>query len=146
MWSKCAAEGGNSGIGKQTAKALASLGAQVIIAARDIQKGEDAVKDIACPEGKVSFIPLDLACFQSIYSFAEVRNVVGQTFLLLLNCWHIEPASITIPSDLKMQTFLKRSQTENWDPLSILVLNAGVFPIGGHQYCEKGYEHCFSTK
>ncbi len=63
--------GGNSGLGYETALALAQKGAQVIVASRDANKGQEAVSKIqsARPKGSVSFMPLDLANLASIRSF-----------------------------------------------------------------------------
>ena len=65
--------GGNSGIGKETAAALATLGADVVIAARDPAKAAAAVHDIQqrAPDAKVEFLPLDLASFAAVREFAE---------------------------------------------------------------------------
>jgi NAD(P)-dependent dehydrogenase (short-subunit alcohol dehydrogenase family) len=38
--------GGNSGIGRATAKVLASAGARVVLAVRDPTKGQEAAKEI----------------------------------------------------------------------------------------------------
>jgi NAD(P)-dependent dehydrogenase (short-subunit alcohol dehydrogenase family) len=64
--------GGNSGIGKETAAALAGMGAYVIVAARNPQKAAAAVQELRArvPEGKVEHIPLDLASFASVRTFA----------------------------------------------------------------------------
>jgi len=64
--------GGNSGIGKETAVALAGMGAQVIVAARNPSKAAAAVKEIhaRAPGAKVEHLPLDLASFASVRAFA----------------------------------------------------------------------------
>ncbi|GFT80951.1 retinol dehydrogenase 13 [Nephila pilipes] len=65
--------GGNTGIGKETALDLASRGAKVIIACRDIEKGNAAVKDICKSVNKpiLEVKQLDLASFASIKRFAD---------------------------------------------------------------------------
>jgi retinol dehydrogenase 12 len=65
--------GGNSGIGKETAAALADMGAQVIIAARNPKKAAAAIAEIEkrVPDAKVEHIPLDLASFASVRAFAD---------------------------------------------------------------------------
>lgn len=64
--------GGNSGIGKEAAVALAALGATVVITARDAQKGTRALDEIRQRSGRdtVEVMALDLADFASIRTFA----------------------------------------------------------------------------
>lgn len=64
--------GGNTGIGKQTAIALARMGAQVTITSRNPDKGQAAVTDIRRESGSqaVECMRLDLASLASIRSFA----------------------------------------------------------------------------
>ena len=64
--------GGNSGIGKETAAALAGMGAHVIIAARNPAKAAAAVKELQdrAPGATVEPMPLDLASFASVRAFA----------------------------------------------------------------------------
>jgi NAD(P)-dependent dehydrogenase (short-subunit alcohol dehydrogenase family) len=64
--------GANSGIGKATAAALASKGAQVIITSRDLARGEQAASDIQQATGNsVELLQLDLASFDSIRQCAQ---------------------------------------------------------------------------
>ncbi|XP_029698955.1 retinol dehydrogenase 12 isoform X1 [Takifugu rubripes] len=65
--------GGNAGIGKETVKDLASRGARVILACRDMAKGEQAARDIMreVRGAKVVARLLDLADTKSICQFAE---------------------------------------------------------------------------
>lgn len=60
--------GGNSGVGKETATALAAAGHSVLIAARDIQKAERAAAEM---EGDVEVAHLDLADLTSVRKFAD---------------------------------------------------------------------------
>jgi NAD(P)-dependent dehydrogenase (short-subunit alcohol dehydrogenase family) len=64
--------GANSGLGFETALALAGCGAQVTMAVRDLVKGEQAAADIrrAHPESSVDIAHLDLASLTSIREFA----------------------------------------------------------------------------
>src|SRR5262245_22811805 len=59
--------GGNAGIGKETARAIRHRGARVIVACRNVEKGKRAAIEIG---GEVDVMPLDLASFASIRSFA----------------------------------------------------------------------------
>jgi NAD(P)-dependent dehydrogenase (short-subunit alcohol dehydrogenase family) len=63
--------GGASGIGVETARALAAAGAEVTIAARDLTMAQSVADDIAATTGnKVSFGPLDLTDVNSARAFA----------------------------------------------------------------------------
>lgn len=64
--------GANSGIGLETAKALARKGAHVVLACRDQGKGELACANISKlgPSGSVECLPLDLADLASVSDFA----------------------------------------------------------------------------
>jgi NAD(P)-dependent dehydrogenase (short-subunit alcohol dehydrogenase family) len=65
--------GGNSGVGKETATALAAAGHRVLIAARDIPKAERAAADMA---GEVEVAHLDLADLTSVRKFADSVETV----------------------------------------------------------------------
>jgi len=71
--------GGNSGIGYETVKALAEIGAHVIVGARDAGKAEDRLAQLK----NVSFIPLDLAEPASVDAFAK-RVLSGHRSLHIL--------------------------------------------------------------
>ena len=65
--------GGNSGIGKEAAIAIAKQGATVIIACRNETSARQALDDIKNESGntKVTFLPLDLASLQSVRNAAD---------------------------------------------------------------------------
>lgn len=65
--------GANTGIGKETAMDLAARGARVIMACRDVDKGEEAAAGIraAHPKAQVEVRELDLADTCSIRAFAQ---------------------------------------------------------------------------
>nr|WP_090343832.1 SDR family NAD(P)-dependent oxidoreductase [Mycolicibacterium malmesburyense]CRL75024.1 short-chain dehydrogenase [Mycolicibacterium malmesburyense] len=60
--------GGNSGVGKATAAALANEGHQVVIACRDVDKGRRVAAELT---GDVEVAALDLADLASVRSFAD---------------------------------------------------------------------------
>jgi len=64
--------GGNTGIGKEAAVGLAGLGARVVITSRNEERGRAARDEIVERSGShvVEVMPLDLASFGSIRSFA----------------------------------------------------------------------------
>ncbi|XP_029366656.1 retinol dehydrogenase 14 [Echeneis naucrates] len=65
--------GGNSGIGKETAVALAMRGARVIIACRDLDKAEKAVREIKFRGHSLNVLhmELDLANLRSVREFCK---------------------------------------------------------------------------
>jgi len=72
--------GGNSGIGLETVKALASAGCRVVLTSRDTSAGERAVEeevkqpglgDYAVPNAEVSIKQLDLSDLGSVVTFAN---------------------------------------------------------------------------
>ncbi len=73
--------GGNSGIGLEAAKVLASKGADVLIATRSAEKGQAAVAEIAKEArsgATISREELDLASLASVRAFAEGRKADGR--------------------------------------------------------------------
>ncbi|HYQ65419.1 oxidoreductase [Actinophytocola sp.] len=64
--------GANSGLGLETARALGSRGANVIMTARDMDKGEAAVEELRAeqPDGRFDLRHLDLADLDSVREFA----------------------------------------------------------------------------
>jgi NAD(P)-dependent dehydrogenase (short-subunit alcohol dehydrogenase family) len=64
--------GANSGVGYETARALANAGAEVILACRNAAKGAAAVAKIktTVPEARIKFEVLDLASLASVRDFA----------------------------------------------------------------------------
>lgn len=78
---------GRSGLGYHQALGLASAGADVIIASRNEQRGEEAAQRIAqqVPAAKVRFEVLDLTSLPSIDAFAERLASASGTLDLLIN-------------------------------------------------------------
>jgi len=86
--------GANSGIGFETARALAAKGARVILACRSRTSGPQAVARIreAVPGADVLFDTLDLASLQSIAMFAkEITTGVDRLDLLINNAGVMMP-------------------------------------------------------
>jgi NAD(P)-dependent dehydrogenase (short-subunit alcohol dehydrogenase family) len=65
--------GGNSGLGFETARALARRGAEVVIACRDLGRAGEALAAIRAeqPQARVEAMELDLASLASVRKFAE---------------------------------------------------------------------------
>uniref|UniRef100_A0A1A8S933 Retinol dehydrogenase 12, like n=1 Tax=Nothobranchius rachovii TaxID=451742 RepID=A0A1A8S933_9TELE len=79
--------GANTGIGKETAIDLAKRGAKVIVACRDMEKAQVAVKEIIEISGNdnVACMKLDLSNSKSIREFAEAINKDEPKLNLLIN-------------------------------------------------------------
>ncbi len=80
--------GANSGIGYETARALARKGATVILACRDAGKGNAAVQKIKVdqPEAKAESMMLDLSELASVRRFAgEFKSRFGALDILINN-------------------------------------------------------------
>ncbi|MGN0065233.1 MAG: SDR family NAD(P)-dependent oxidoreductase [Nocardioides sp.] len=60
--------GGNAGIGFCTARSLAQAGAEVVLAVRDVRRGDAAADSIG---GKVSVEELDVSSLASVHDFAD---------------------------------------------------------------------------
>src|SRR5262245_11659960 len=79
--------GANSGIGFETARALAAKGARVVLACRSEEKGREAEQRVraAVPRGDVRFEPLDLGSLASVRAFAEKLRAAESRLDLLVN-------------------------------------------------------------
>ena len=79
--------GGSSGIGFEAARVLAHKEAEVILAVRNMEKGERAVSRITdeYPAAKVSIMHLDLGDLKSIRSFANEFLAKHNTLDILIN-------------------------------------------------------------
>lgn len=79
--------GSTGGTGYETALELARKGGEVIVAARNPAKGEDAIRRIrrSVAGASVRFEPLDLASQASVTAFAEKRLAEGRPVHILVN-------------------------------------------------------------
>ncbi|CAN9506421.1 unnamed protein product [Ophioblennius macclurei] len=79
--------GANTGIGKETAIDLSKRGARVIIACRDMEKAQTAVKEIIELSGRDDVVckKLDLSDSKSIREFAEGINQEEAKLNILIN-------------------------------------------------------------
>src|SRR4051812_37099230 len=77
--------GANTGIGLETARMLALKGATVVLACRNVEKGQAAVDKIALeePRGAATVEALDLSDLDSVAAFAK-RFAASHTRLDLL--------------------------------------------------------------
>ncbi|CAM9322573.1 unnamed protein product, partial [Ectocarpus fasciculatus] len=111
--------GSNTGIGKETARVLASLGGNMVLACRNEEKANDAIRDLELTNAnkdapyKLTCIPVDLSSMDSINAF--------------------------------VRTFIQKKVELMWPPLRILILNAGIFALNGHSESVDGLESTFAT-
>ena len=80
--------GGNAGIGKATATALAKKGNTIILACRNEQKAQEAIADIksASQNEGIYYVPCDLASFESIKNCTTAyRQQFGRIDILINN-------------------------------------------------------------
>lgn len=86
--------GGNTGIGKETARDLAWRKARVILACRDVKRGMEAAFEIMESTGNkdVEVKKLDLSSFQSVRDFAaEVNSEEKKIDILINNAGYFGP-------------------------------------------------------
>lgn len=86
--------GSSSGIGYETARVLAAKNATVIIAVRNLEKGQSALEKIRGqhPEADVRIMELDLASLESVRRFSEeFRKNFSQLDLLINNAGVMMP-------------------------------------------------------
>jgi len=86
--------GANSGLGTATARALALKGAAVVLACRDVAKGERAASSIhaAAPAAALQVAELDLADLASVRAFAQrIGDERKQVDLLINNAGVMAP-------------------------------------------------------
>ncbi len=79
--------GGASGLGVETARALASAGARVVLAGRDPVKGEAAAVRLREETGNdlIVFRPLDLGSLESVTTWACKHVATGKPLHILIN-------------------------------------------------------------
>lgn len=79
--------GANSGLGLETAKTFARLGARIILAVRNLDKGQAAEQEILdeSPEATIDVMQLDLSDLGSVRAFAEAFTSRFDSLDLLVN-------------------------------------------------------------
>mmetsp|Transcript_11072 Transcript_11072/g.12674 ORF Transcript_11072/g.12674 Transcript_11072/m.12674 type:complete len:330 (-) Transcript_11072:591-1580(-) len=109
--------GANTGIGKEATYHIATLGGVVILACRNVSKGEKAIKSIKKrlkdDQAKVYCMELDLSSLVSVKAFVE--------------------------------NFRSKTTELGWPPLKNLVLNAGLVAVKGYEETTDGFEKTFGV-
>lgn len=99
--------GGNSGIGKATAKAFACEGAKVVIAARRVELGREVVREIEEAGGIALFIPTDVASSSDMETLVKKTvEAFGRLDYALNNAARVDEALIPL-ADLTEEDFDK---------------------------------------
>lgn len=93
--------GANSGIGLETARALALGGARVVLACRDPTAAARAADDIRRenPRALVIILPLDLASFASVRAFADAFLALALPLHILVHNAGIMPCPFQLTPD-----------------------------------------------
>ncbi|WP_304113905.1 SDR family NAD(P)-dependent oxidoreductase [Mycolicibacterium bacteremicum] len=93
--------GANTGLGWETAKALAARGARVVLAVRDLDKGKRAAGQIT---GDVTVQELDLGSLESVRTAAaELRTAHERIDLLINNAGVMTPPKSTTADGFELQ-------------------------------------------
>jgi NAD(P)-dependent dehydrogenase (short-subunit alcohol dehydrogenase family) len=98
--------GSNTGLGLDTARVLAERGAQVVLAVRNVDKGEAACEKIrqSVPDAEVSTQLLDLGSLESVHTAsAELRAAHPRVDLLINNAAVAFPPKTTTPDGFELQ-------------------------------------------
>ena len=92
--------GASSGIGYETARTFAAKGAEVILAIRNMQKGEEAARQLKqeYPNAELNLMKLDLSDLASIRGFANEYQQTYDSLTLLIN-----NAGVMVPPYQKTQ-------------------------------------------
>ena len=79
--------GANTGMGKETARALAGMGCEVVLACRSAARGESARDEIVASAGSPSVhtMPLDLSSMASVRAFANTFCTRFENLDILVN-------------------------------------------------------------
>lgn len=93
--------GANSGLGLETARALAAKGATVIMACRNLEKAAAAKRDIlsSTPNAKLEVMQLDVANLASVSEFAKAFASQQQHLDMLINNAGVMGLPLTKSSD-----------------------------------------------
>ncbi|HEY3467716.1 MAG TPA: SDR family NAD(P)-dependent oxidoreductase [Amycolatopsis sp.] len=95
--------GANTGLGFDTAKALADHGASVVLAVRDVEKGKQAASRFG-PGADVSVVELDLASLASVRDVsAQLHDTLPKIDLLINNAGVMYPPRQTTRDGFELQ-------------------------------------------
>lgn len=112
--------GANSGLGYETALELARKGADVTLAVRNLEKGEQALRKLlgAVPTASLQLEEVDLSSLKSVHAFGERMSKKNQAVDLLVN----NAGIMAVPS---------RMETEDGFELQFGTNHIGHFALTG---------------
>ncbi len=94
--------GASSGIGVETARALAMAGADLVLGVRDVSRGEAAASEIAAgARGAIRVLRLELADLRSVMEFAG--QVAGPVDVLIANAGVSKSPDAHLPNGLELR-------------------------------------------
>lgn len=98
--------GANSGLGKEATFHLAEKNAEVVMACRSVEKGEEAMREIKSmvPDAKLAVMKLDLSDLRSVDSFAEeFQSRYERLDVLMNNAGIMQPPRMESPQGYEIQ-------------------------------------------
>lgn len=115
--------GANTGLGYQSTLALARAGAEVVMAVRDLDRGQAAAQEIRAlvPDARLRVIHLNLARLGSVYDFAQRQLGEGPLHILINNA-----AVMLVPR--REHTLDGFEQHMGVNHLGHFALTVGLFP------------------
>ncbi|MEO1647847.1 MAG: SDR family NAD(P)-dependent oxidoreductase [Pseudomonadota bacterium] len=116
--------GANSGLGQETARAMAAKGAHIVMAGRDAAKLETAAQDIRTsqPDAKLESLVFDLSSLDSVRKGAAEANDRFERIDLLIN----NAGVMACPLDHTTDGFERQFGTNH---LGHFVLTKGLMPL-----------------
>ncbi|SMQ69573.1 NAD(P)-dependent dehydrogenase, short-chain alcohol dehydrogenase family [Altererythrobacter xiamenensis] len=116
--------GGNSGLGRESARAMAAKGAHVVIAGRDQAKLDEAAAEIKSETGNnaIETFLVDLASLDSVRAAGKTANERFQKIDILLN----NAGVMACPQDTTADGFERQFGTNH---LGHFVLTKGLMPL-----------------
>src|SRR6266511_2170670 len=142
--------GANSGLGRDTARALARAGAHVILACRDVEKGAAAARQIGIPAEQVE--SLDLSSLKSVRAFADRFRTKHKLDLLINNAGVMAPPRRETADGFELQfgtnhlghfalTGRLIGAMEGREDARVVTLSSGAHRIGRIAFGNLGGEH-----
>ena len=122
--------GVSAGLGVETARALAAHGAEVIGAARDLDKARRATEPVrsqAADGGSLELIELDLASLASVRACANLLNEAGAPFDLVI----ANAGVMATPKGTTADGFETQFGTNHLGHFVLVNRIAGLIPSGG---------------